>query len=88
MAALLNPLRRAYHKWFEGPIRDSTAATVGALTPEFAELRRILGDQGDAADQVAEAVGRVLARLSGEVETLSDEVAHLQERLDRLEALR
>jgi hypothetical protein len=88
MAAVLNPLRRVRHKWFEAAVRDTAAATVDALTPQFAELRRVLGDQGDASDQVAEAIGRMLARLSGEVEALADEIRRLQEHLDRMEALR
>jgi hypothetical protein len=85
---LLNPLRRGRDRWFAAAVRDTAAATVDALAPEFAEIRRVLGDYGDAADQVADTLGRVLTRLTGQVESLAEEVARLHERLDRLEALR
>ena len=88
MAPLKSQLRRVRDKWFEGAVRDTAAATAVAVGPEFAELRRILGDQGDAADQVAETLGRMLARLSGELSTLAGEVARLHDRLDGIEALR
>ncbi|MGH9114420.1 MAG: hypothetical protein ACRDWW_01185 [Acidimicrobiales bacterium] len=56
------------------------------LGPEFAEVRRILGDQGDAADEVAEILGRTIAKLSVELEDLAVEVARLRDRLDGIEA--
>jgi chromosome segregation ATPase len=53
-------------------------ADVGNLTSEveglrsdLVELNRVLRMQGDAADQVAEVLGRTLTRLSAEVEVLS-----------------
>jgi hypothetical protein len=88
MAPLKNQLRRVRDKWFEAAVRDTAAATAAEVAPEFAELRRILGDQGDAADQVAETLGRMLARLSGELSTLAGEVSRLHDRLDGIEALR
>lgn len=45
---------------------------------EITELRRIVVIQGDAADQTAEVLGRTLSQLT-------DELARLSERLDRLE---
>ena len=88
MPLLSNQLRRFRQKLFEGAVRDAAAATAVAVAPEFAELRRIFGDQGDAADQVAETLGRVLTRLSGDLASLAGEVSRLHERLDRMEALR
>ncbi len=55
------------------------------ILPELAELRRILADQGDAADEVAEALGRTLTRLSAEVSDLGAEVVRLRARLDHLD---
>ena len=62
-------------------VRDGTAETsslTGALREEVAslqsdivELTRMLRMQADAADQVAEALGRTLIRLSVEVEDLN-----------------
>jgi ubiquinone biosynthesis protein UbiJ len=70
---------------------DDAAALVAAevqvaLTPQFDNLTRILGAQGDGADEVAGAFGRVLARLSADVDALAAEVARLHERLDKLES--
>ncbi len=88
LSPLLDPLRRQRRMWLEAAARAAAAATVEALGPELAELRRILGDYGDATDQVADTLGRVLARLTGEMESLAAEIAHVHERLDQLEALR
>jgi hypothetical protein len=85
---LLTPLRRARDRWFAAAVRDTAAATVNALAPEFADLRRVLSDYGDAADQVADTLGRVLTRLTGQVEALAEELSRLHERLDKLEAPR
>ena len=62
-------------------LRDGTAETssltgalrddVAALQSDIVELTRMLRMQADAADQVAEALGRTLIRLSVEVEDLN-----------------
>ena len=44
---------------------------VGGLRSDLVELNRVLRMQGDAADQVAEVLGRTLTRLSAEVEMLT-----------------
>lgn len=66
------------------PVAAATAErAVQPVLAQTAELRRILGDQGDAADEVAETLGRTLTRLSAEVTSLAEEVAQLRDRLDR-----
>lgn len=51
----------------------------GALRAEMVEVARMLRQQGDAADEVAEALGRTLVRLSAEVEELSEAVRDLRD---------
>ena len=66
------------------PVATATAERmVQPVLAETAQLHRILGDQGDAADEVAETLGRTLTRLSAEVTSLTAEVAQLRDRLDR-----
>jgi ubiquinone biosynthesis protein UbiJ len=48
------------------------------LRKDVVELTRMLRMQGDAADQVAEALGRTFTRLSAEVESLSEAVGQLR----------
>lgn len=83
-------MRAAHSRLFAPSVRSTVAGTATevnrSLLPELAELRRILGDQGDAADEVAEALGRTMTRLSAEVTDLTEEVVRLRERLDRLDA--
>ncbi len=73
-----------------GLIRTIAASTadeaVGEVSARIAEVERILGDQGDAADEVAEIIGRTLTRLSAEVTGLSSEIALLRERLEQLKS--
>jgi predicted RecB family endonuclease len=56
-------------------LRDRTAET---LRVEFTEIHRMLRQQGDASDEVAEILGRTLARLGAEVEALSEAVDRLE----------
>jgi hypothetical protein len=64
------------------------ASEFAELRVTLGELRRILGDQGDAADEVAETLGRVLGKLLSEVSLLQEDVARVHERLDKMEASR
>lgn len=57
---------------------ESLQDALELLHTEISELRRIVVGQGDAADQTAEILGRTLAQLS-------EELARVSERLDRLE---
>jgi hypothetical protein len=63
-------------------LRTDVASVVEALRSEIVELTRMLRMQGDAADQLAETLGRTLARLSGEVEALGEAVQALDARLE------
>jgi len=66
-------------------IRQVAADSVAEVKASMAEIERILGYQGDAADEVAETIGRTLTRLTSELTALTAEVARLNERLERLE---
>jgi phosphoserine phosphatase len=78
-------VRNMHDKLFVDPVRRVVAQEVEQastrLVASFAEanedLRRILGDLADANDQVAEAVGRSLTRLSAETELLHQELRRL-----------
>lgn len=50
-----------------------------SLRAEMVEVARMLRQQGDAADEVAETLGRTLARLSAEVDHLAEAVARLSD---------
>jgi hypothetical protein len=50
---------------------DHLGSEVGLLRRDMVEMTRMLRMQGDASDQVAEVMGRTLARLSAEVEALA-----------------
>lgn len=50
---------------------------VGALRAEMVEVARMLRQQGDASDEVAEVLGRTLVRLSAEIDELGE---HLEAR--------
>jgi phosphoserine phosphatase len=78
-------VRNMHDKLFVDPVRRVVAQEVEhastRLVASFAEanedLRRILGDLADANDQVAEAIGRSLTRLSAETELLHQELRRL-----------
>ncbi|MBO0693062.1 MAG: hypothetical protein J2P58_09210 [Acidimicrobiaceae bacterium] len=66
----------------EDRIRGEVAAILPGVRAENAEVVRMLRQQGDASDEVAEILGRTLARLGAEVDALSQAVERLQARLD------
>jgi predicted transcriptional regulator len=70
------------------PVRQTadqaSSEVLKVLGPELAELRRILADQGDAADEIAEITGRTLTRLSDEVADLRTELAAVHAKLETL----
>ncbi len=59
---------------------------MGFLRSEVAEVYRILGQQSDAADEVAEALGRTITRLSAEVSRLTEALAEFEERSGQVHA--
>lgn len=65
---------------------DTADEAVYRVTERIQEVERILGNQGDAADEVAEVIGRTLTRLSAEVTALTSEIALLRERLEQLKS--
>ena len=68
-------------------IRQVAAESVAEVRANIDEIERILANQGDAADEVAETIGRTLTRLSSELTALTAEVARLNQRLERFEQL-
>ena len=78
-------MRSLHDRLFVDPVRRVVAqevenASIG-LVARFEEvhrdLTRLLGDLADANDQVAEAIGRSLTRLSAETEALQGELRRL-----------
>jgi hypothetical protein len=77
---------RSWHdRFFVEPVRrvvaqeveNASIRLVASFGEATEELRRILGDLADANDQVAEALGRSLTRLSAETEALHEELRRL-----------
>jgi predicted transcriptional regulator len=56
---------------------EASSEVAKTILPELAELRRILADQGDAADEIAEITGRTLTRLHDEIADLRAELGAL-----------
>lgn len=88
-ARLRGRLRRSFGGALRAPVRqavktvssDVTTALEGSLSEvvrsEMRELARMLRQQGDADDELAETLGRELVRLSAEVEALAEVVGRL-----------
>lgn len=78
-------MRSLHDRLFVDPVRRVVAQEVENASVRLAatveethrDLQRILGDLADANDQVAEAIGRSLTRLSVETEVLHDELKRL-----------
>jgi ribosomal protein L18 len=70
---IVDPVRRVVAQ----EVENASVRLVAAFSETTAELRRILGDVADGNDQVAEALGRSVARLSAETEALHEELRSL-----------
>jgi hypothetical protein len=57
-------------------------AEMDALRGDYVELTRMFRMQGDAADQVAEALGRTLTRLTAELESFGGGLEELEEHME------
>jgi hypothetical protein len=66
----VDPVRRVVAQ----EVENASVRLVASFGEATEELRRILGDLADANDQVAEAIGRSLTRLSAETEALHQEL--------------
>jgi hypothetical protein len=81
----LEAVTEAQHADLRRQITELGEHTVEAILTgvraENVELTRMLRQQGDASDEVAEILGRTLARLGAEVEALSQAVERLEARL-------
>ncbi len=69
----MDPVRRVVAQ----EVENASVRLVASFEEATGELRRILGDLADANDQVAEAIGRSLTRLSAETEALHEELRRL-----------
>jgi hypothetical protein len=69
----VDPVRRVVAQ----EVENASVRLVASFGEATEELQRILGDLADANDQVAEAIGRSLTRLSAETEALHEELRHL-----------
>ena len=59
------------------PVEPAFDEAIELLHLEISELRRIVVNQGDAADQTAELLDRSLSLISAELSQLSDRVDRL-----------
>ena len=83
-------VRSVHQRLFVAPVRRAVAEEVAragaqlmqAVGDADREVRRLLGDLADANDQVAEAIGRSLIRLSAEIEVLHGELGRLGVKAD------
>lgn len=69
---LVDPVRRVVAQEME----QVTGRLVAEVERSDRDLRRILTDMADADDQVAEAIGRTLVRLSSEIEQFRRELGN------------
>ena len=90
VASLRSKLKAARDRVVVPVARETADRAVQPVLAETAQLLRVLGDQGDAADEVAETLGRTMTRLSAEItslatviDSLATEVGQLRDRLDR-----
>ncbi len=78
-------MRSLHDRLFVEPVRrvvtqeveNASVRLEASIDEARRDLERILGDLADANDQVAEAIGRSLTRLSAETEVLHDELRRL-----------
>jgi hypothetical protein len=65
-----------------GELSTRFSAEMDVLRTDYVELTRMFRMQGDAADQVAEALGRTLTRLTAELESFGGGLEELEDHLE------
>lgn len=86
LASAARPARTVFRKEVELAVNDAVGATQASVASELSDIKRILADDMDAANEATAVFGRLLAKLGDRLAEVEERLASIDERLEALAA--
>jgi glutathione S-transferase len=86
LASAVRPARRVFRKEVGAAVNDAVAPAQAGLEAELRDVRRVLEDDMDAANEATAVFGRLLSQLGDRLDRIEEQLQAIAARLDSLEA--
>jgi hypothetical protein len=85
LAKAVRPARKVFRKEVGAAVNDAVAPAQAGLQAELRDIRRILEDDMDAANEATAVFGRLLSQLGDRLDGIEEQLLSIAARLDALE---
>lgn len=85
LASAVRPARVVFRKEIGAAVNDAVGPTQAGVQAELADVRRILEDDMDAANEATAVFGRLLSQLGDRLDVIEGLLQSIATRLDALE---
>ena len=85
LASAVRPARRVFRKEVGAAVNDAVAPAQAGLQAELRDIRRVLEDDMDAANEATAVFGRLLSQLGDRLDGIEEQLLAIAARLDALE---
>lgn len=85
LASAVRPARSVFRKEVGAAVNDAVAPAQAGLEAELRDIRRVLEDDMDAANEATAVFGRLLSQLGDRLDGIEEQLRSISTRLDALE---
>jgi hypothetical protein len=85
LAKAVRPARKVFRKEVGAAVNDAVAPAQAGLQAELRDIRRVLEDDMDAANEATAVFGRLLSQLGDRLDGIEEQLLSIAARLDALE---
>jgi hypothetical protein len=85
LASAVRPARIVFRKEVGAAVNDAVAPAQAGLQAELRDIRRVLEDDMDAANEATAVFGRLLSQLGDRLDGIEEQLLSIATRLDALE---
>jgi len=85
LASAVRPARKVFRKEVGAAVNDAVAPAQAGLQAELRDIRRVLEDDMDAANEATAVFGRLLSQLGDRLDGIEEQLLAIAARLDALE---
>ena len=85
LASAVRPARSVFRKEVGAAVNDAVAPAQAGLEAELRDIRRVLEDDMDAANEATAVFGRLLSQLGDRLDGIEEQLRSIATRLDALE---
>jgi hypothetical protein len=84
LAKAVRPARKVFRKEVGAAVNDAVAPAQAGLQAELRDIRRVLEDDMDAANEATAVFGRLLSQLGDRLDSIEEQLLSIAARLDAL----